>query len=56
MVFISIITVALITIFLRVFEYAFNKPTRETIFSHLEKMIGINQLFLLILLFQDLAT
>ena len=33
----SIIAVAFVTIFLRIFEYGINKPTRETIFSTFEK-------------------
>ncbi len=33
----SIISVAIVTIFLRIFEYGINKPTRETIFSTLSK-------------------
>ena len=33
----SIIAVAFITIFLRIFEYGINKPTRETIFSTFKK-------------------
>ena len=33
----SIIAVAFVTIFLRIFEYGINKPTRETIFSTFKK-------------------
>ena len=33
----SIISVGVVTVFLRVFEYGINKPTRETIFSTLKK-------------------
>ena len=33
----SIISVGIVTIILRVFEYGINKPTRETIFSTLKK-------------------
>ncbi len=33
----SIVSVALVTIMLRIFEYGINKPTRETIFSSLKK-------------------
>ena len=33
----SIISVMIVTIFLRVFEYGVNKPTRETIFSTFKK-------------------
>ena len=33
----SIITVGIVTVFLRVFEYGINKPTRETIFSTFRK-------------------
>ena len=33
---------------LRVFEYGFNKPSREIIYSQLEKKIDTNQLYLLI--------
>ena len=39
----SIITVALITIMLRIFEYGINKPTKKQSLAHLEKMIDINQ-------------
>ena len=35
---------------LRVFEYGFNKPSREIIYSQLKKRIDINQQYLLILL------
>ena len=33
----SIVSVALVTIIMRIFEYGINKPTRETIFSTFEK-------------------
>ena len=33
----SIISVGIVTVFLRIFEYGVNKPTRETIFSSFEK-------------------
>ena len=33
----SIISVGIVTVFLRIFEYGINKPTRETIFSSFEK-------------------
>ena len=33
----SIVAVAIVTVFLRVFEYGFNKPTREIIYSTLEQ-------------------
>ena len=33
----SIISVGVVTVFLRIFEYGVNKPTRETIFSSFEK-------------------
>ena len=33
----SIVSVGIVTVFLRVFEYGINKPTRETIFSTFEK-------------------
>ena len=33
----SIISVGVVTVFLRVFEYGVNKPTRETIFSTFKK-------------------
>ena len=33
----SIISVGVVTVFLRIFEYGINKPTRETIFSSFEK-------------------
>ncbi len=33
----SILSVGIVTVFLRVFEYGINKPTRETIFSTFEK-------------------
>ena len=33
----SIVAVAIVTVFLRVFEYGFNKPTREIIYSTLKQ-------------------
>ena len=33
----SIISVGIVTVILRIFEYGINKPTRETIFSALQK-------------------
>ena len=51
----SIVSVAIVTVALRIFEYGINKPTRETILVHLERMIDINQLFLLTHLFQGLV-
>ena len=37
----SIISVGVVTVFLRVFEYGINKPTRETIFSTLKKTTNV---------------
>ena len=34
----SIVSVALVTIIMRIFEYGINKPTREVVFSYLKKM------------------
>ena len=36
-----LISAILITIFLRVFEYSINKPSREIVFSHLSKNLSL---------------